>query len=197
PSLIPSDRHIALTGYDQGRAAARGAASRSFRIVRIENRAGIGGVATARETQVLTDCFPDNLSARIQNASYNRRVHIRNVALQDIGPIHHRYSGAANVVLYGYLLACKGTGLCALDRALPVPSIEPVFRGGRTVTGIPPVPDGQRWLGELVQPTIGCQHAVNQIAERRQIILIQLQSVRSCDSLQFAERWFAQDTRSG
>src|SRR5947208_13053696 len=152
--------------------------------MRVEDGTRVGGVAAAGEAQVLTHCLADDLSAPIQNARHEGCVDIGYVALEDARSVHHGNPGYADVVLDGDLLAGKRPGRCALYGALPVPSIETVFRSGRTITWVPPVLNRERRLGELVQATIRGQHAVHEVAEGCEIVLAQFQTIGSGNSLQ-------------
>jgi hypothetical protein len=128
-------------------------------------------VAATRKAKALADRFPDDLSARIQDARDDGRVHVRYIAFQHVGTIHHRDAGDAGVVLDGDLLARKRSGHCTLNRTLPVPGIEPIFGGGRTISRVPLILHGQRWLRELIEATIRGKHAIHETAEGRQIVL--------------------------
>ncbi len=161
--------------------------------MRIEDRAGVRGVAAARETKVLANRLPHDLAAGIQNASHDGRVHIGYVAFQDVGTVHHRDPGDTDVVFDGDFLARERSGLCALDGAPPVPGIQAVFRGRGSVTRVPPVLDRQGRLRKLIEAAIRGQHTVHEIAEGCQVVLAELQIVGSCDSSQFRQGRFAQD----
>src|SRR6516162_2193082 len=192
-SLIASHRHVAFTGHDQGRAAAGGTAGRSRWIVRIEDGAGIGGVTASREAKALANRLPNNLSARIQNARDDGRVNVRYIAFQHVGTVHHRDAGDAGVVLDGNPLARQWSGLCTLNRTLPVPGIEPIFGGGWPISRAPLILYGQRRLRELIEAAIRGKHAVHEIAEGSQIVLAEHQIVRFGDSIQFSQGRLAQD----
>src|SRR4029077_10118262 len=174
-SLIASHRHVASTGHDQGRAAAGGTPGRSRWVVRIKDGAGIGRVAATREAKALANRLPDDLSARVKNARDDSRVHVRYVAFQHVGTIHHRDAGDTGVVLDGDLLARQWSGLCTFDRTLPVPGIEPIFGGGRPISRVPLILHGQRWLRELIEAAIRGKHAIHEIAEGSQIVLAEHQ----------------------
>src|SRR5258707_1299029 len=82
-----------LAHDDERGAAAGGTAGRSLRIVRIEYGPSIGGMATAREAKMLAHGLADDLSTGIEDAGHNGCVHVRDVALQHVGTVHHRDAG--------------------------------------------------------------------------------------------------------
>lgn len=150
-------------------------------------------MAAAREAKMLTHGLADDLATSIEDAGHNGRVHVGDVALQHVGTVHHRDSGNANIVFDGDFLAREWPCRRALDRAPPVPSVEPIVRGGWTEPRLARVLHRQCRLRELVQATVRREHTVHEVAERRQIVAAEIQVVGFGDALQFRQRWLAQN----
>src|SRR3989441_3794178 len=66
-ALVAADGHIALPGDDERRAPARGTTGRALRVVRVQHRSGVGGVAAPGEAEVLADGL-DRKSTRLNSS---------------------------------------------------------------------------------------------------------------------------------
>src|SRR5204863_5347968 len=99
PALVATDRHIALSGGHEGRAPARGAAGGALRIVRVQHRPGVGGVAAPGEAEVLADGLADDLAAGGEDPGDDRRLDVAHVPCEDGGAVHRRTPRHAPVAL--------------------------------------------------------------------------------------------------
>src|SRR5439155_650755 len=113
------------------------------------------------------------------------------------GAVHHRDSGHAHVVLDRDLLAGEQSRGRALDRALPVPRVEPVLGRRRTVARVARILHGERRLGELVQPSVRREDTVHQGAERGEVFGTEVQIVRLRDAPELIQRGLSQGAWGG
>ena len=144
---------------------------------------------------MLAHGLPGDLAPGIEDPRHDRRVHVGHEPLQYVRAVHHRDPRHAHVVLDRDALARERPGGRALDRALPVPRVEPVLARRRPVARVSRVLDGERRLGELVEAPVGGEDAVHQVAERDDVLGRDVEVVRPRDPLQFIEGRFSEHPR--
>src|SRR5215208_5036842 len=91
-------------------------------------------MAAARKTEVLAHRLTHYLAARIQYAGDDGGVELGNAPLHRGATVHHRDARHAGVVLYGEALARQEPRIGPLDRTPPVPGVEGVLLGSRTIS---------------------------------------------------------------
>ena len=122
-ALIATGGQFAIASRDGSATAARRAARRMGRLVRIAHRSERAGVATARERHILAIRLAENGAAGIENAGNNGCIDIGDIALEEAAAVHHRHAGNADRVFDANLEALENSLARAFDFRAPVPCI--------------------------------------------------------------------------
>ena len=126
--LVAAERHVDLAGGDQRRAPGGGAARGVARVARAFGDVRGGCVAAAGDAEILAHRLAEDRRPRIEQPGDHACVHIRHVAFEHRGAVHHRDAGDAGAVLDGDRPALERAVRRALDPRLDVPAAMRVLR---------------------------------------------------------------------
>src|SRR5215467_8932354 len=124
-------------------------------IMWIEYGTGIRGMASTRETEMLTYGLSDNFAASIQNSCDDCCIKLRYISLEYRRAIHHRDTCNADIVFDCNTFTCQNSGWCAFDRALLIPGVQRIFRSIGAIAASARIAHCQSRFSELVDPPIG------------------------------------------